>query len=382
MSGYHCARRRAIRPRNEDRRIRILAQPDVIGSIAEISTRNQPVGAELLVDGQVPLLHIAGAEIQRHIDVNAVLGEECAAAAGRREGERKWRDRLSLIRVRQSSSRPRDGYAAAERAVVSKPVKIKLFRVVIEQAVSCPDCFLALASWVPVKAYAWRKVCPMTVHIRTSRLCIATVEETRRRVRKYLAHGARGERGGIEVAAPLIPVSRWEVGFPTNAEVQSQVGPHAVTILGIQTVVTLPPVLLFIVALSKGLYCAQHEVDQGIAAGAWARGATKGKLPIALEAGKLIELAVDPIKSEGECMLPLRPIDVVRDVQRIVVEVTRCGGTALHVEIVAEAQNQVIRYRAGDVDSELCWIRNVGGRTAEDRHPVRRNVNGVDHRHA
>ena len=85
--------------------------------------------------------------------------------------------------------------------------------------------------------------------------------------------------------------------------------------MGIQTVVALPPVFLLVVALSKALDCAQHEVDQGIAASAWARGAAKGKLPIALEAGKLIELAVDEVKAEGKLMLPSRPVYVLSDVE-------------------------------------------------------------------
>src|SRR5436190_23420782 len=105
------------------------------------------------------------------------------------------------------------------------------------------------------------------------------------------------------MAATVVPVSGREVRLPPSSEIQGKVRPHAVAILAVNTVVTLAPVLLLVVALSKCLYRAKHEVDQGIAAGPGSRRAAKGKLAVALEARKFIQLAVDEIEPEGQLVL-------------------------------------------------------------------------------
>src|SRR5262245_36791178 len=82
VSRYGGAGAAAIVARNKDRRIGIVAQPQMVGAIAQVTCSDQPVRTELLFKREVPLLHIGRPEVEREGDVDSALGEECVASAG------------------------------------------------------------------------------------------------------------------------------------------------------------------------------------------------------------------------------------------------------------------------------------------------------------
>src|SRR5580765_6438381 len=243
------AGRSTIVARDKDRRIGIVTQPDVVGPVAKVCGGNQPVCAELLIDREIPLLDVAGTQVGRQIDVHAALREERVAC--RRESQREGRHRLVLIWIGQSPNRPRQGDTAAEWAVVSKPVEVELLRVVVEQAVAGANCLLSFATRVPVEADARREVGPVALHVRARCLWVAAEEQSRRRIGKNLAYGPGCESSGIKMTAAVVTVRGGEIGLPANAEIQGKIGPETIAILRINAVVTLAPVLLFIISLGK-----------------------------------------------------------------------------------------------------------------------------------
>ena len=66
------------------------------------------------------------------------------------------------------------------------------------------------------------------------------------------------------MTAAIVTVRGGEIGLPANAEIQGEIRAEAITILRVKTVVTLPPVLLFIISLGKAGHGAQHEIDQRV----------------------------------------------------------------------------------------------------------------------
>src|SRR5258708_1084871 len=81
-------------------------------------------------------------------------------------------------------------------------------------------------------------------------------------------------------------------------------------------------------------------------------------------------------------MFPVRPVEIVRQLERIVVEMAWGSGAAFHIEVVADAYYQIGRHRAGNIDSQSCRRRYASAWPAENRHPVHRKMDRIDHRGA
>src|SRR5579859_3190328 len=89
---------------------------------------------------------------------------------------------------------------------------------------------------------------------------------------------------------------------------------------------------------------------------------------------------MDPIDPESDLMLASHPIEIIRHLERIVVEVARSRSAALYIEVVADAYDQGAGHRAGNIDAERRRIRNVAAGAAKDSHAVGREVERVNHR--
>src|SRR6267154_2335099 len=86
-----------------------------------------------------------------------------------------------------------------------------------------------------------------------------------------------------------------------------------------------------------------------------------------------------PVGPKGNLMLAMRPVKVIRDLQRVGVEVTHRLGSTFHVEVVADTNHQIIRYGSRDIHSESCGSDHVACRVAEYRISADRDVNGIHH---
>src|SRR5262249_1011594 len=188
------------------------------GFVAKVARRDQPVGAELLVNRKIPLLHVGRTHVERHTDVNTGLGEKAGCRAWRRHRQRKCRNGLALVRIAQSSRRTRKSGGAAERTVVGKAVEVKLLGIVVEQPVAGSDGFMAFTARIPVHAEARREILPMTVDVGACRLRVATVEESGRRIGEYLGN-TDTEPERIEMASAMITISGRKVWFPAQTVV-------------------------------------------------------------------------------------------------------------------------------------------------------------------
>src|SRR5579872_848058 len=377
MNRYNGAVGAAITARDENRGIRIISKPQVVGAVANVTCGEQPVMAELFLHRQVPLLYIGGSEIQGQIDEDPAGSEKCICGRGG-ERERESGDFLSLVRICQSAHWPVDDRSTAEGTIIGKAIKVELFGIIVKQAITGANGLTPFATRVPVEAGAWRKIGNVPVHIGAGGLCVTTEEQPRRRVGENGAGGAGGKCGGIKMAATMIAILRGEVRLPAHPSVQREVMPDTIVILEIEPVVILPPVLLLGVSLSQTLDVTQEKIYERISAASSTPG-SKGKLPVALERRQLVQLSVDPICAEGELMFSPDPIEIVRHLKRVGVEMARGGASAFHIEVIAYAHDQRARDRAGDVDSQRSRIGHSIGRSPEDCHPGPRRVDRINH---
>src|SRR5262249_22129542 len=91
--------------RNKDRSIGIISQPHVVGPVAQVAGRYQPVGTKLPLNGEVPLLYVGRPQVKREADIDSPFGEECAGAALGRKWLRERRHGQPLVRITQAAGR-------------------------------------------------------------------------------------------------------------------------------------------------------------------------------------------------------------------------------------------------------------------------------------
>ena len=160
---------------NKYRRIGIVTQPDVVGPVAKVCGRDHPVGAELLIDGEIPLLNVAGTHSwSAELMYTPLLGKNALLAVGKASG--KGGTCLALIGIGQASQVAVTRKYRCQRGLLSANRSNRIFRVVIEQAVAGANRLLSFASRVPVEADTRREVGPVA----PSRTSTAFVDRCRK----------------------------------------------------------------------------------------------------------------------------------------------------------------------------------------------------------
>src|SRR5262249_25543941 len=113
---HRCSGQGAGAESEESRRIDLRSRPEMHDGCTDIVRRHQPVGSDLFLKAEVPLLRVRGLRMQRHRFITA----ECHERAFFRQSTRKWiATRESLPRVRKRRW-VRNGYVVAERWTLRK----------------------------------------------------------------------------------------------------------------------------------------------------------------------------------------------------------------------------------------------------------------------
>src|SRR5579864_842345 len=158
---------------------------------------------------------------------------------------------------------------------------------------------------------------------------IAREEHARRRVLKDLALRARGKRSRIEVSGAAEDVVLGKIRLPTQSSHQAQVRADAKVVLRIEREILLAKIHAGGVALHEIGGQAEQEIGELVVS----HRAVEAERAVFLRLDLELQLAVDPVRAEGELMAAAYEVDVVGDLIGIVVDLGGGAGAAEGLEV-------------------------------------------------
>ena len=317
---------------------------------------------------QVPLGHDGGLHVGRQRHPQRVGGE---SDIGRRGHHARQRDRSPII-LPGSAKRPRLRAHQVDfidhGRIGRQPLEEPGFGSVIEHSRADAEGVATVAAGIPYQAQPRREVAQFVRGESSRNARIAVVEHARRRVWIDLAVVAGQEVRHREGRAAVEVVGGVQHRLPTQADVHGHLFADANGVLAVESGNPLPVSRRLRPALVELAQVAEHHVGHGVP-GEHRGSGPKKEAAVRLVTGEGVDLGANEIRAEGDLVPPSNQVDVVRELERVDVEVRGRAGLAsgnrvvgkpsaaeLNLDIVRDIRDEVAGGNTHAPVADHLWI--------------------------